>query len=111
MAAWRDAPYFTAAERAALFTEAVTRLCDRPDPVPDEIWDDVARHYDEPARAALILQIARSTSGTAQRRDQASRRRMGRLSDTGQRGHRYHGATGDRRESSGRQRKEYFMTS
>ena len=59
VAAWRDVPYFTAAERAALsLTEAVTRLCDRPDPVPDEIWDDVARHYDEPARAALILQIA-----------------------------------------------------
>ena len=59
VAAWRDAPYFTAAERAALsLTEAVTRLCDRPDPVPDEIWDEVARHYDEPARAALILEIA-----------------------------------------------------
>ena len=59
VAAWRDAPYFTAAERAALsLTEAVTRLCDRPDPVPDEIWDEVARHYDEPARAALIFQIA-----------------------------------------------------
>jgi AhpD family alkylhydroperoxidase len=59
VAAWRDAPYFTAAERAALsLTEAVTRLCDRPDPVPDEIWDEVAKHYDEPARAALILQIA-----------------------------------------------------
>ena len=59
VAAWRDAPYFTAAERAALsLTEAVTRLCDRPDPVPDEIWDEVARHYDEPARAALVLQIA-----------------------------------------------------
>ncbi len=59
VAAWRDAPYFTDAERAALsLTEAVTRLCDRPDPVPDEIWDEVARHYDEPARAALALQIA-----------------------------------------------------
>jgi AhpD family alkylhydroperoxidase len=59
VAAWRDAPYFTDAERAALsLTEAVTRLCDRPDPVPDEIWDEVARHYDEPARAALILEIA-----------------------------------------------------
>ncbi|HEX2281276.1 MAG TPA: carboxymuconolactone decarboxylase family protein [Thermomicrobiales bacterium] len=59
VAAWRDAPYFTDAERAALsLTEAVTRLSDRPDPVPDEIWDEVARHYDEPARAALILQIA-----------------------------------------------------
>ena len=59
VAAWRDAPYFTDAERAALsLTEAVTRLCDRPDPVPDEIWDEVASHYDEQARAALILQIA-----------------------------------------------------
>ena len=59
VAAWRDAPYFSDAERAALsLTEAVTRLCDRPDPVPDEIWDEVARHYDEPARAALIFQIA-----------------------------------------------------
>jgi predicted enzyme related to lactoylglutathione lyase len=36
---------------------------------------------------------------------------MGGLSDTGQLGHRYHGATGDRRESSGRLRKEYFITS
>ena len=59
VAAWRDAPYFTDAERAALsLTEAVTRLSDRPDPVPDEIWDEVAKHYDEPARAALVLQIA-----------------------------------------------------
>ena len=59
VAAWRDAPYFTEAERAALaLTEAVTRLSDRPDPVPDEVWDEAARHYDEPARAALIVQIA-----------------------------------------------------
>jgi alkylhydroperoxidase family enzyme len=59
VAAWRDAPYFTDAERAALaLTEAVTRLSDRPNPVPDEIWDEAARHYDEPALAALILSIA-----------------------------------------------------
>jgi AhpD family alkylhydroperoxidase len=59
VAAWRDAPYFTDAERAALaLTEAVTRLSDRADPVPDEIWDEAARHYDEPALAALIVQIA-----------------------------------------------------
>ncbi|MGH3776867.1 MAG: carboxymuconolactone decarboxylase family protein [Pseudonocardiaceae bacterium] len=57
--AWRDAPYFTDAERAALaLTEAVTRLSDRPDPVPDEIWDEAARHYDEPALAALVISIA-----------------------------------------------------
>jgi len=59
MAAWRDAPYFPGAERAALaLAEAVTRLSDRPDPVPDEIWNEAARHYDEPALAALILAIA-----------------------------------------------------
>ena len=59
VAAWRDAPYFTDAERAALaLTEAVTRLSDRADPVPDEIWNEAARHYDEPALAALLLAIA-----------------------------------------------------
>lgn len=57
--AWRDAPFFTEAERAALaLTEAVTRLSDRADPVPDEIWQEAARHYDEEALAALILSIA-----------------------------------------------------
>ncbi|MGX7728943.1 carboxymuconolactone decarboxylase family protein [Rhodococcus sp. 2H158] len=59
VAAWREAPYFTDAERAALaLTEAVTRLADRPDPVPDDVWDEAARHYDEPQLAALILQIS-----------------------------------------------------
>ena len=57
--AWRDAPYFTEAERAALaLTEAVTRLSDRADPVSDEIWDEAARHYDEKSLATLILSIA-----------------------------------------------------
>ena len=59
VAAWREAPYFTDAERAALaLTEAATRLSDRADPVPDEIWDEAARHYDEPALAGLIINIA-----------------------------------------------------
>jgi len=59
VAGWRDAPYFTDAERAALaLTEAVTRLADRPDPVSDEIWAEAARHYDEKALAALLLSIA-----------------------------------------------------
>ena len=59
VAAWREAPYFTDAERAALaLAEAVTRLNDRADPVPDAIWDEAARHYDEQALAALILSIA-----------------------------------------------------
>src|SRR5436309_6388715 len=61
VAAWREAPYFSDAERAALtLTEAVTRLSDRADPVPDEIWNEAARHYSEPELAALILWIAMS---------------------------------------------------
>src|SRR5262245_52039833 len=59
VAAWREAPYFTDAERAALaLTEAATRLADRADPVPDAIWDEATRHYDERALAAIILMIA-----------------------------------------------------
>jgi AhpD family alkylhydroperoxidase len=59
VAAWREAPYFTDAERAALaLTEAVTRLADRADPVPDAVWDEAARHFDERGLAALILMIA-----------------------------------------------------
>ncbi|HEX2919064.1 MAG TPA: carboxymuconolactone decarboxylase family protein, partial [Edaphobacter sp.] len=46
--AWRDAPYFTPAERAALsFAEAATRLADRSDPVPDDVWNEAALYYDE----------------------------------------------------------------
>ena len=57
--AWREAPYFTEAERAALaLAEAATRLADRPDPVPDEVFEEAARHYDEPTLSALIIEIA-----------------------------------------------------
>jgi AhpD family alkylhydroperoxidase len=59
VAVWRDVSYFTEAERAALaLAEAATRLADRPDPVPDDVWDDAARHYDEAQLAALVLAIA-----------------------------------------------------
>lgn len=59
VAAWRDAPYFTEAERAALaLAEAVTRLNDRPDPVPDAIYEEAARHYDETKLGELILSIS-----------------------------------------------------
>jgi AhpD family alkylhydroperoxidase len=59
VAAWREAPYFTDAERAALaLAEAATRLADRTDPVPDEIWDAAAGHYTEEQLAALVLMIA-----------------------------------------------------
>ena len=47
------------AERAALaLTEAVTRLGDREDPVPDAVWDEAAQHYDAQALPALLLTIA-----------------------------------------------------
>ena len=59
LSAWRETPNFTDAERSALaLTEAVTRLADSSDPVPDSIWVDAARHYDENELAALVLQIA-----------------------------------------------------
>ena len=57
--AWRESPRFNDAERAALaLAEAVTRLSDRPDPVPDEIWDEARRQYDDEALASLLLSIA-----------------------------------------------------
>lgn len=59
VAAWRDTPYYTEAERAALaLTEAATRLSDREDAVPDEVWNEAARHYDSRALAVLLVQIA-----------------------------------------------------
>ena len=57
--AWREAPYFSDAERAALaLTEAATRLADRSAPIPDEVWEAAARHYDESQLAGLVVAIA-----------------------------------------------------
>ncbi|WP_461335399.1 carboxymuconolactone decarboxylase family protein [Bradyrhizobium embrapense] len=57
--AWRDTPYFTEAERAALaLTEAVTRLSDREDPVTDAVWDEAAKHFNEQQLASLVLGVA-----------------------------------------------------
>ncbi|MBY5367487.1 MULTISPECIES: carboxymuconolactone decarboxylase family protein [Rhizobium] len=59
VAGWRDAPYYSDAERAALgLTEAITRLSDRADPVPDDIWNEATRHYDGRSLAALVIAIA-----------------------------------------------------
>ncbi|MDF6044131.1 carboxymuconolactone decarboxylase family protein [Streptomyces sp. JH14] len=58
VAAWREAPYFSDEERAALaLTEAATRLSDRGDAVPDDVWDAAADHFDERGLAALTLMI------------------------------------------------------
>ena len=59
VAAWRETPHFTNAERAAMaLSEAVTRLSDRTEPVPDEIYNEAARQYDDQALATLIAGIA-----------------------------------------------------
>ena len=59
VAAWRDAPYFSDAERAALdLAEAVTRVADRGDPVSDDVWAEASRHYDEQGLSALLIAIS-----------------------------------------------------
>ena len=59
VAVWRETPYFTDAERAALaLAEAATRLADRPDAVPDEVWDQAAKHFGDAELAAIVLWIA-----------------------------------------------------
>ncbi len=59
VSAWRESPYFTDAERAALaLTEAVTRLADREDPVPDAVWSAAAASFDDKQLAGLVLAIA-----------------------------------------------------
>ncbi len=59
VAAWREAPCYTEVERAALgLAEAMTRLADSADGVPDDVWDEAARHFDERALSALVLAVA-----------------------------------------------------
>ncbi|NUW43415.1 carboxymuconolactone decarboxylase family protein [Nonomuraea rhodomycinica] len=59
VAAWREAPFYTDAERAALaLAESVTRIADRPEGVADEVWEEAAAQFDEAALAALLMAIA-----------------------------------------------------
>ncbi len=59
VAAWREAPWFTDAERAALaLTEATTRLADKEDAIPDTVWEEARRYYDETALSGLLIAIA-----------------------------------------------------
>lgn len=56
---WRETPFFTDAERAALaLAEAATRIQDGAPGVTDEIWDAAAAHFDEKQLSAIILDIA-----------------------------------------------------
>jgi len=58
VAAWREAPYYTQPERAALaLAEALTRLCS-PDAIPDAVWEEAAKHFDEAALGALVMSVA-----------------------------------------------------
>lgn len=59
VAVWREAPFFSDAERAALgLAEAITRLADASDRVPDAVWQEAKRHYDDPALAWLVFETA-----------------------------------------------------
>jgi AhpD family alkylhydroperoxidase len=59
---WRESPYLDEAERVALaLSDTLTRIADRTDePVPDELWAAVNKHYDEQQVAALLLCIGTS---------------------------------------------------
>ena len=76
VAAWRETPWFSDEVRAALaLTEAVTRLADRSDPVPDRVWDVAAKHFDQKELAALLLNIA--IANAVDRLDVPTRRQAG----------------------------------
>jgi hypothetical protein len=78
LAAWREAPYYSEAERAAFaLAEAATRLSDRADAVTDEVWREASRHGSEAALGALVMTIGLAKSlEPPQRRDAAGRRRL-----------------------------------
>ena len=59
ISAWRETPFYSDAERAALaLAESVTRIADKPDAVPDPVWNAAAAHFDEQQLAGLLLGIA-----------------------------------------------------
>ncbi|MFE7561215.1 carboxymuconolactone decarboxylase family protein [Kitasatospora sp. NPDC057500] len=60
VAAWREAPFFSEEERAALaLTEAATRIADRSgQAVPDDVWDAATDHFTEEQLSAIILMIS-----------------------------------------------------
>ena len=58
VAAWYDIPLFDDAERAVLaLTESATRLADRPGAVTDEIWANVAQHFNEEQLSAIVMMV------------------------------------------------------
>src|SRR5262245_3445513 len=58
VAVWRESPFFSDAERAALsLAESVTRIADATDRVPDDVWNEATRHFDERSLASLVLYV------------------------------------------------------
>jgi len=54
--AWRETPFFSPEERAVLaLTESVTLVSE--DHVPDEVFDEVRRYFDEKQTAEIIWAI------------------------------------------------------
>jgi len=59
VAAWREATVFTDAERAALeLAEEGTRIADAAGGIPDEVWANAAKYYDDEQLAGLVSTIA-----------------------------------------------------
>ncbi|MER6827844.1 carboxymuconolactone decarboxylase family protein [Streptosporangium sp. NPDC000563] len=57
--AWREAPFFSDAERAALaLAEEATLLAVHGERVPDAVWEEAARHYEPEVLAALVVTIS-----------------------------------------------------
>lgn len=58
VATWRESPFFTEADRAALaLTDTVTRMADSPG-VPDQVWDEAAKHWTRDQLSAIVLAIS-----------------------------------------------------
>jgi AhpD family alkylhydroperoxidase len=58
VAVWQDAPFFTESERAAFaLTEAMTRLSETGDRVPDEVWKRATGHFTDELLAQLVMAI------------------------------------------------------
>jgi alkylhydroperoxidase family enzyme len=56
LSAWRETPFYTDRERAALeWTEALTLISEND--VPDSLYDSVRKHFDEKEMVALTMAV------------------------------------------------------
>jgi AhpD family alkylhydroperoxidase len=58
VAVWREAPFFSEAERAALALADEITWLDRRDPVSDPVWAEAEKHFDQRALAGIVLWVA-----------------------------------------------------